>query len=262
MQTASPGQYKSAFDCFLKTINRESVGGLYKGVASPILGIGFCNAVLFTANGFFRSALAKANRSAELSIGTFRRNSPILTNIIGQMMLAGSMAGSIMALANCPIELLKVRLQIQDPSAPQLYTNIIHCARHALATQGIRGIYRGFTATILRDIPSFAGYFGTYEGLKALLGPTSEGSHATWKLLVAGGLAGIGAWLPCYPQDVIKSRMQASANYANTWQCAKQIYRQAGLRGFFRGFGPTLARAFPANAATFVAYEFVYTSLS
>lgn len=177
-------------------------------------------------------------------------------------MLAGSMAGSIMALANCPIELLKVRLQVQDPSAPQLYRNIFHCARHALVTQGVRGIYRGFTATILRDIPSFAGYFGTYEGIKVLLGSTSEGSPATWQLLVAGGLAGIGAWIPCYPQDVIKSRMQASTNYANTWQCVEQIYRQAGLRGFFRGFGPTLARAFPANAATFVAYEFVHASLS
>lgn len=167
-----------------------------------------------------------------------------------------------MALANCPIELLKVRLQVQDPSAPQLYKNILQCARHALASQGIRGMYRGLTATLLRDVPSFAGYFGVYEGSKALLGSVSEGPLATWQLLVAGGLAGFGAWLPCYPQDVIKSRMQASADYGNTWQCTQQIYRQGGLRGFFRGFGPTLARAFPANAATFFAYEFVHTSLS
>lgn len=171
------------------------------------------------------------------------------------------MAGSVMALANCPIELVKVRLQVQDPSSPRLYRNIFHCAHHTLATQGIRGVYQGLAATMLRDVPSFAGYFGVYEGVKTLFGSASGESLATWQLLVAGGLAGFGAWLPCYPQDVIKSRMQASTKRISIWRCAEQIYRQGGFRGFFRGLSPTLARAFPANAATFFAFEFVHTLL-
>ena len=54
--------------------------------------------------------------------------------------------------------------------------------------------------------------------------------------------------------------MQTAA-HQSTLDCARHIYRTLGIRGFFRGFGPTMARAFPANAATFMAYEFVNDTL-
>lgn len=37
---------------------------------------------------------------------------------------------------------------------------------------------------------------------------------STFELLMAGGLAGFGAWIPAYPQDVIKSRYQNDTRYA------------------------------------------------
>jgi solute carrier family 25 carnitine/acylcarnitine transporter 20/29 len=73
--------------------------GLYKGVMSPLIGIGLCNAVLFSANGVFREVLRNEGEH-QLSLC--------------RITLAGAMAGGVMALLNCPIELLKVRLQIQD----------------------------------------------------------------------------------------------------------------------------------------------------
>jgi solute carrier family 25 carnitine/acylcarnitine transporter 20/29 len=45
------------------------------------------------------------------------------------------------------------------------------------------------------------------------------------------------------------------ARYKGVFDCAHKIYSELGIRGFFRGFGPTMLRAFPANAATFLAYE-------
>jgi solute carrier family 25 carnitine/acylcarnitine transporter 20/29 len=164
-----------------------------------------------------------------------------------------------MAFANCPIELLKVRLQVQDTSRPIVYRNIWHCAVESIKLQGFSGVYRGFTATLLRDIPSFAGYFGTYEVLTRSLYPRDRPS--VWPLLLAGGLAGFGAWIPCYPQDVIKSRMQSNPSYRSSLECARHIYAEAGWRGFWRGMGPTMARAFPANAATFFGYEVVKAAL-
>lgn len=166
-----------------------------------------------------------------------------------------------MSLANCPIELLKVRLQVQDSSQPRLYGSIFECAHKTFSTQGIQGLYRGYTSTLARDVPSFACYFFFYEAMRSFL-RSPDGSLRTTDLLLAGGIAGLGAWLPCYPQDAIKSRMQASSIYKSNLECAAAIYREAGLRAFFRGFGPTMARAFPANAATFVAYELVRSKLT
>ena len=72
-------------------------------------------------------------------------------------------------------------------------------------------------------------------------------------LLLAGGMAGICAWIVTYPVDIIKSRIQAdmTGKYSGLWDCLKQSYQESGMMSFTRGLAPTLLRAFPTNAATF-----------
>lgn len=72
LQTQNAGGYvyRGAIDCLAKTVRHERIAGLYKGVASPILGIGLCNAILFTANGQFRRIL-NVSETGNLPIGRF-----------------------------------------------------------------------------------------------------------------------------------------------------------------------------------------------
>ncbi len=162
-----------------------------------------------------------------------------------------------MAGVNSPVELLKVRLQVQDHKNKK-YKNIFDCAIKTVKTDGFAGLYRGLTATILREIPSFAGYFAVYEGMKSFLNTNTTIHNTIWNPIISGGCAGIAAWLPCYPQDVIKSVIQSSSDTKLTIsQASRRIYQTAGLKGFFKGFTPTMIRAFPANAATFLGYELV-----
>lgn len=49
--------------------------------------------------------------------------------------------------------------------------------------------------------------------------------------------------------------------YANMRDCFRQIYQTEGLAGFTRGLSPCLLRAFPANAACFLAFEAVMHAL-
>ena len=74
--------------------------------------------------------------------------------------------------------------------------------------------------------------------------------------LFAGGLSGILTWLVNYPIDVIKSRIQADGTQGNHKyngfiDCGRQIYNTEGVKGFKKGLGVTLVRAFPVNAVTF-----------
>jgi solute carrier family 25 carnitine/acylcarnitine transporter 20/29 len=104
----------------------------------------------------------------------------------------------------------------------------------------------------------------TYEGLKrtfqSMKGPGE--TLGSFDLLMAGGLAGFGAWIPAYPQDVIKSRMQNDPRIKSSIQAFRTLMREVGFRAFFNGVSPTVARAFPANAATFFAYELAMKSMS
>ncbi|KAI8378532.1 mitochondrial carrier domain-containing protein [Blakeslea trispora] len=255
MQTQpSPPLYKNATDCMQQLVRQEGLKGLYRGVMPPLAGIGFCNAVMFMSNGYFKRLLQKDNKPLS----------------IAEIGIAGSMAGSVMAFLNCPIELLKVKLQTQDPKGfigmkgklESPYRGVIDCGIRNVRSQGWMGIYRGMGMTLMRDVPGYFAYFFCYETSKKLLQSMNKDNQlSTLDLLIAGGLSGLAAWVPSYPQDVIKSCYQNDLRYKSYTQVFKDILRTKGPKAFFNGIGPAMARAFPANAVTFFAYEMTIDAL-
>src|SRR4051812_37944741 len=83
------------------------------------------------------------------------------------------------------------------------------------------------------------------------------------KVLMAGGIAGMGYWAATYPIDVIKSTMQtdstvyAERKYKTIVETATKIWKRSGWRGFWKGFTPCMLRSFPANAVCFLGYEYI-----
>jgi solute carrier family 25 carnitine/acylcarnitine transporter 20/29 len=241
-------EYKNALTCFKNTVQTQGPLSLYKGSLSPFIGFGICNAVVFSANGYLKRLLTT------FQTDTYQGCNDTLS--IAKIMIAGGSSGAIVAVINCPFELVKVKLQTSNNA----YKNVIDCGLSIFKQQGIRGLYRGFPITFARDIPSYATYFGMYEGVKR--GFKASDIEGKWTLLVAGGLAGIGAWLPGYPQDLVKSRIQFSTGPYSTLDVFKQTYKSKGLNGFFRGLTPTLVRAVPVNAAVFYVYEWAINKLT
>ncbi|CEP08576.1 hypothetical protein [Parasitella parasitica] len=257
MQTQRyPLKYRGATDCFRQLLRQEGLRGLYRGVAPPLAGIGFCNAIMFMSNGYFRRLLQKdkGQPPSILEIG-----------------LAGSMAGAVMSFVNCPIELLKVKLQTQDPQGVMNvhgkleppFKGVVDCGIRSIRTQGLIGIYRGMGMTLFRDVPGTFAYFVCYESLKRLFkSMRTDGQLKTADLLMAGGFSGIAAWLPSYPQDFIKSCYQNESRFMSYRQVFKEILKMRGPKAFFNGIAPAMMRAFPANAATFLAYEMAMKAMS
>lgn len=94
------------------------------------------------------------------------------------------------------------------------YKNTFDCFRRTLSHEGLRGLYRGHLATMLREIPGNGAWFATYEiACNAIarqlnckrneLGPMS--------LIVAGGVGGMAYWGAFYPADTVKSVMQTAS---------------------------------------------------
>lgn len=75
--------------------------------------------------------------------------------------------------------------------------------------------------------------------------------------MFAGGMAGVAMWSVAIPPDTIKSRIQSAPNgtYRGFLDCARQLIAKDGVTALWSGFGPAMARAFPANAATFLGVE-------
>jgi len=251
-------RFSNPLHCLKETMQKEGVRGLYKGMAAPLVLIGGLNFLTFGIQHNIVRAIAgwKTNES-ELP----RRPTTI------DHMQASLISGAIISLLATPKEGVKSRLQVQYDPATAKYKGPIDCVIKVTRKLGVRrGLYRGWFPTCLVQMSMWS-YFGSYAFFcNRLAESTGVDLDAGEKLsipvtLLAGGLAGWCFWLSCFPLDVIKNRMLSAPDvsppvYRSFSHAAKHIYKTEGIRGFFAGFSPCMLRAFPANAAGFLGFEF------
>jgi solute carrier family 25 carnitine/acylcarnitine transporter 20/29 len=77
-------------------------------------------------------------------------------------------------------------------------------------------------------------------------------------------MAGVAMWTIAIPPDVIKSRLQSApaGTYTGAGDVLKQILKNEGPSALFKGLGPAMLRAFPANAATFLGVELAMNAMN
>ena len=85
--------------------------------------------------------------------------------------------------------------------------------------------------------------------------------------MAAGAGAGFVASVVTCPLDVVKTRLQAqhlardAEGYEGVRSTIRRIWRQAGVRGFYRGLGPTLGGYLPTWGIYFTVYDMVKDQL-
>lgn len=220
--------YSSTLHCIRNIVNKEGATALYRGMSSPLVGVAAINAVTFGVHGNVSRSLANPDS-------------------MKSQVIAGLTAGLAQSFLNSPMELVKTRMQVPDGGTLRPMETI----RKIYKKGGARGFSRGLGMTIARDVPGCGVYFISYE----MLVRGREDNVPV--LFVAGGIAGMLSWAVTYPQDVIKSRMQADANgkYKGAVHCLKASLAAEGGIVLWRGLGSALIRAFPVNAVTFGVYR-------
>jgi hypothetical protein len=133
--------------------------------------------------------------------------------------ISGFITGCVNSIITNPLEYRKIQFQVLG-----------HCGTD---------YFRGLGACLLRESFSWSIYFGTYHNLR------EQNVHPA----IAGCIVGPLSWLPTYPIDVIKTKIQSeSTSY-------KKIVRSLSLKESTRGLTYCLVRAFVVNAVTFPVYE-------
>ncbi|XP_076994628.1 solute carrier family 25 member 48 isoform X2 [Tamandua tetradactyla] len=258
--------YGNTLNCILTVYRRESVFGFFKGMSFPLASIAVYNSVVF---GVFRSTqrLLSRLRGEELGAGPARS--------LGDLVLASMVVGVVSVGLGGPVDLVKIRLQLQThpsreaslcskpravaPREQPLYQGPVHCITTIVRTEGLAGLYRGASAMLLRDVPGYCLYFIPYEFLNEWITPEACTGPSPCAVWLAGGIAGAISWGTATPMDVVKSRLQADGVYLNKYKgvldCISQSYQKEGLKVFFRGITVNAVRGFPTSAAMFLGYE-------
>jgi hypothetical protein len=251
-------KYTGALHCLRHTVDTSGVSGLYKGISSPLLGSMAENAVLFWSYGIFKTWLGSqeaAARGEDLSIF--------------QLSLAGAGAGAIVPCVLTPVELIKCRLQVQNSinTTFRPYAGPIDCLIQTVRREGIaKGLYKGNGAMLLREIPGNFAWYGVYEGTCKLCTPAggTKKDLGPEIHLLGGAMSGVTYWTAFYPADTVKSYIQTDPRFtaSSLADVAKEIWREHGVAGLYRGWGVTVLRAAPAHALIFACYEAVSARLT
>ena len=192
---------------------------------------------------------------------------------IGQISTAGFLSAIPMTAITAPFERVKVILQVQGqkklaPGEKPKYNGGVDVVRQLYAEGGLRSVFRGSVATLARDGPGSAAYFAAYEYIKRTMSPKDPvtgkptGELSLTAVTCAGAAAGVAMWIPVFPVDTVKSRLQTAEGNVTLGGVIREVYGRGGMRAFFPGFGPALARAVPANAATFLGVELAHQGMN
>lgn len=135
--------------------------------------------------------------------------------------------------------------------------SILQCIRYIRHTEGILGLYKGLSMTVLGVLPSRAFYFGAYvNGQEMLSDLAPRGSHSN--NCMAASFAGFVSLTCTNPIWLVKTRMQLDQNPASqsltAMRCVRDIWHQNGFLGFYKGIQASYL-GIAETALHFVVYE-------
>ncbi|CAK4034198.1 related to carrier YMC1, mitochondrial [Lecanosticta acicola] len=271
LQTSKHSQFKGPLDCLLQTLRKEGINGIYKGATPPFIGWMCMDSVMLGSLTLYRRLLnehvfqpmrARQSHPAIWMSDDERKKLPAVGHGI-----AGMFAGWTVSFIAAPVEHVKARLQVQYQAskAERLYHGPIDCARRIFSGHGVRGLWHGLSATLVFRTFFFA-WWGTYDIFTRWFQKNTNLSAPAINFW-AGGLSAQVFWLTSYPSDVVKQRILTDTlgperKFPHWRNAAVAVYRESGLKGYWRGFVPCFLRAFPANAMALVAFEGVMRALN
>ncbi|KAJ0412029.1 hypothetical protein ATCC90586_004575 [Pythium insidiosum] len=177
--------------------------GLYRGLGVSMVGSAPATCLYLTSYEVSKDALH--------AVPLFNDNPSML--YLG----AGMLAEALSCVLWVPIDVIKERMQVQNPATASgpasrvYYRNTVHAVQTIMQTERVAGLYKGYAATLLSFGPFSALYFMLYEKNKALAQQYLKTEDlAPQYTLISAASAGAAASFITNPLDMIKLRLQVS----------------------------------------------------
>ncbi|CAA6667635.1 unnamed protein product [Spirodela intermedia] len=238
LQTKGAAQiYSSAIDVALKTFQASGILGFYRGVSAVIVGSAVSSSIYFGTCELGKSVLGKLSHYPPLLIPP----------------TAGAMGNIVSSAIMVPKELITQRMQAG--AAGRSWEVLLRI----LEKDGILGLYAGYSATLLRNLPAGIMSYSSFEYLKSfVLSRTGKANLEPVQSVVCGALAGAISASLTTPLDVVKTRLmtqihgEARNRISDT---VRQILVEEGWPGLFRGMGPRVLHSACFAALGYFAFE-------
>ncbi|KAI8967601.1 mitochondrial carrier domain-containing protein [Mycotypha africana] len=237
---------KGTFDGIYKILKYEGVSALWKGLSPAIVMSVPANVVYFVGYEYLKDFIQPITNLANTKMDY----SPIFS---------GAIARTVAVTIISPIELFRTRLQAAGKGHD--FNCVLRGVKNMVVQDGLTALWRGLPPTLWRDVPFSAIYWMGYEEIKKIIG-NKYPKHELQTSFFAGALSGMFAATLTTPFDVAKTRRQVDAGRDvpllkdnRVPAILKQIYKQDGFSGLFRGLTPRIAKIAPSCAIMISSYE-------
>ena len=254
--------FRETFQILFSIHRLEGWRALFKGLGPNLTGVVPARAINFYSYGNGKRIIRQTfNRGEDAAWVNF---------------LAAANAGIITGTITNPIWVVKTRIQLDKNHAEILgtlsnrqYSNSFDCVKQTIRTEGIRGFYRGLSASYLGVTESTLQWV-LYERMKLYLSrredrliasgrqPTYWDNTVSWGGRVMGaGVAKFFAAVVTYPHEVVRTRLRQAPQkdgrmkYTGIVQCLTTIWKEEGAVSLYGGLTPHMLRVVPSAAIMF-----------
>ena len=235
---AHSDKYRGILPALLRMHREEGLRSFWKGNGTNVVRIAPFSAIQFFSFDVYKRTLLPSTSTQG------SQPSPMRT------FAAGALTGITASTLCYPLDLVRSVLSVQTNRAE--YRGIVHTLLTIARTDGVRGLYRGLTPTLLGIAPYIALNMTTFDLLKRRYLPSRDHPHFTLINLCLGATAGFVAAGITYPSDVVRRRLQLVGmkgvdlpQYTGTTNCIRVMLREEGVRGLYKGMLPCFLKVSP-----------------
>lgn len=175
--------------------------------------------------------------------------------------LSGGLSGAITRSICQPLDVLKIRfqLQVENEGRGAKYHSVFQAVRLMQREEGIKIFWRGHNPAQVLSICYGISQFWFYEQINLSTKHIQFfDAHGDLRHFLCGAAAGTFATVIANPIDVVRTRLIAqdrAKGYRNSIHGLKIIMREEKFRGLFRGLGPSLLQIAPLAGSQFMFYN-------
>lgn len=227
--------YTNSWECLTSTIRSEGFLGLYRGSAMPWISHMLKRPIQFAVSEYLKTL----SNSAHVT-----QNRKYVDNYV-----IGGICGFIGPIFGTPLQVIKVSVQT---STGKEVKNSFDYMKDTYKNSGIRGFYRGFIPTVIKDSIFGMSFVGSYYTFRDILG-----NDRWYKNFISGASAHCLTWYLFIPIDYVKTNIQRSKKEITVKEVIKSGYEKGGIKIFWRCVIPACLRTIPVSGVAMTGYEFV-----
>ncbi|OWF41122.1 calcium-binding mitochondrial carrier protein SCaMC-2-like [Mizuhopecten yessoensis] len=171
-------------------------------------------------------------------------------------LVAGGAAGAVSRTCTAPLDRLKVLLQVHATSKNNY--GVVNGFKFMLNEGGVKSLWRGNGINVIKIAPETAIKFMAYEQIKTWFrGEDPAKELHILERLCSGSLAGCISQTAIYPMEVLKTRLalRKTGQFNGIFDCAMKVYKNEGIRMFYRGYVPNIIGIIPYAGIDLAVYE-------